>query len=177
VIPGVNTLLAPVISLTGKDTTFSNRAVIWGVIKEHIQAAPVLGTGYGAYWLGPDPRSPSFVFVTLMYFYPTEAHNGYLDVINDLGVVGLLCLLAFLFWFIRQALQLMRIDRNQATLYLALLFQEMVVNMSESEWFSRTNTFAVLLLASFCLSRALFEARLRSQPARSARGRVTPRFR
>lgn len=163
VFPGVNVLLAPITSLTGKDTTFSSRTVIWDVVKDHIQAAPYLGTGYGAYWLGPFPWSPSYVFVSLMYFYPTEAHNGYLEVVNDLGILGLICLLVFLFWFMRQALQLMRIDRNQAALYLAVLFQEMVINMSESEWFSRTSTFAILALAITCLSRALLEVPLHAR--------------
>jgi len=159
VLPGVNVLLAPIMSLTGKDTTFSSRTVIWDVIKNHIQGAPLLGTGYGAYWLGPFPSSPSYVFVPLMYFYPTEAHNGYLDIVNDLGIVGLLCVLAFVFLFIRQALRLMDTDRSQAALYLGLLFQQMVMNMSESEWFSRTSTFAVLILATTCLARGLLEAR------------------
>lgn len=168
VLPGVNTLLAPILNLTGKDTTFSARTVIWNVVKEHIQGAPYLGTGYGAYWLGTSPTSPSYIFVPMMHFYPFEAHNGYLDIVNDLGYVGLICLLAFLFWFIRQALQLMRIDRTQASLYLALLFQEMVINMSESDWFSRTSTFAVLVLASTCMSRGLLEGRLQAQPAGSA---------
>jgi len=162
VLPGVNTLLAPVMSLTGKDTTFSARTIIWDVIKQHIQGAPYLGTGYGAYWLGPVPSSPSYVFLPLMYFYPTEAHNGYLDIVNDLGLVGLVCLLVFLIWYIRQALQLMPTDRSQAALYVALLFQEMVINMSESDFFSRTSTFAILLLAVTCLSRAGLEARLRA---------------
>jgi exopolysaccharide production protein ExoQ len=159
VVPGVHTLLAPVMGLTGKDATFSGRTIIWDIVKQHIQAAPYLGTGYGAYWLGPFPGSPSYIFVSVMFFYPTEAHNGYLDVVNDLGIVGLICLLVFLFWYIRQALQLMRIDRNQGSLYLALLLQQMVMNMSESEWFSRTSTFAVLILASVCLSRGLLEFR------------------
>jgi len=165
VLPGVHTLLAPITSLVGKDTTFSSRTVIWEVVKEHIQYAPYLGTGYGAYWLGPFPSSPSYVFVPMMYFYPSEAHNGYLDVVNDLGLVGLVVVLAFIFWFIRQALQLMRIDRAQAALYVALLFQQMVMNMSESEWFSRTSTFSVLILATICLSRGLLEVR---QPVRSS---------
>jgi exopolysaccharide production protein ExoQ len=169
VIPGVNTLLGPIASLLGKDTTFSARTIIWNVVKEHIQGAPYLGTGYGAYWTGPEPTSPSYVFVPLMYFYPTEAHNGYLDVVNDLGLLGLACVLAFLFWFLRQGLQLMQVDRSQAALYIALLFQEMVINMSESDWFSRTNTFAILLLATTCLSRGLLEARLHAQSARPAR--------
>jgi exopolysaccharide production protein ExoQ len=164
VLPGVNTLLAPIMSLTGKDTTFSARKIIWNVVKQHIQGAPYLGTGYGAYWVGPFQSSPSYVFIPMMFFYPTEAHNGYLDIVNDLGILGLVCLLVFLAWFIWQALQLMRFDRSQAALYLALLFQEMVINMSESDFFSRTSTFAILVLATFCLSRGLLEARRRAQP-------------
>ncbi len=166
-IPGVGTLLAPVMHLTGKDMTFSARSEIWDVIKEHSRAAPWLGTGYGAYWTGPIPGSPSYVFVHLMYFYPTESHNGYLEILNDLGRVGLICLLGFLAFFARQALQLMPFDRGQAVLYLALLFQQMVDNLSESEWFSRTATCAILILASTCLSRALMEMRLSVQPAAS----------
>ncbi|HTB67234.1 MAG TPA: O-antigen ligase family protein [Steroidobacteraceae bacterium] len=158
-IPGVGTLLAPVMHLTGKDMTFSARSIIWDVIKEHSRAAPWLGTGYGAYWTGPTPSSPSYVFMYLMNFYPTESHNGYLEILNDLGRVGLVCLLAFLVCFVRQALQLLPIDRGQAVLYLALLFQQMVDNLSESEWFSRTATCTILLLASICLSRALSEQR------------------
>jgi exopolysaccharide production protein ExoQ len=167
VLPGVNTLLSPIRSLTGKDNTFSARTIIWNLVKEHIQYSPYLGTGYGAYWLGSHAASPSYIFVLVMHFYPTEAHNGYLDIVNDLGYVGLTCLLVFLFWFIRQALQLMPFDRSQSALYLALLFQEMVINMSESDFFSRTSTFAILLLASMCLSRALLEARRSAQPLSS----------
>jgi exopolysaccharide production protein ExoQ len=158
-IPGVHTLLAPIMQLTGKDMTFSARSIIWDVIKEHSEAAPWLGTGYGAYWTGPYPGSPSYAFVRLMNFYPTESHNGYLEILNDLGRVGLICLLAFLVCFVWQALQLMRFDRDQAVLYLALLFQQMIDNLSESEWFSRTATCTILILVSTCLSRALMEQR------------------
>jgi O-antigen ligase len=164
-IPGVGKLLAPVMNLTGKDMTFSARSVIWDAIKEHSQAAPWLGSGYGAYWTGPTPSSPSYVFMRLMNFYPSSSHNGYLEILNDLGRVGLLCLLVFLVWFVRQALLLLPFDRGQAVLYLALLYQQMIDNLSESEWFSRTATCTVLLLASTCLSRAVLEQRLSALPA------------
>jgi exopolysaccharide production protein ExoQ len=159
VIPGAYTLLTPIRELTGKDATLSARTIIWDIIKDHIQYAPYLGSGYGAYWIGPLPESPSYVFTYRMYFYPTEAHNGYLDIVNDLGYLGLACLLVFIVFYIRQALELMRTDRSQAALYLALLFQGMVMNMSESEWLARDSIFVILLLGTACLSRALRDAR------------------
>jgi O-antigen ligase len=161
-LPGAHTLLSPIRALTGKDATFSGRAQIWQIVKEHIQWRPWLGTGYGAYWLGPMPGSPSYLFVPIMYFYPSEAHNGYLDIVNDLGYVGLVCVILYIIFYIRQALELMRTDRTQGTLYLAMLFQQMVMNMSESEWFSRSSTFAPLILATLCLSRQLLDTRARA---------------
>ena len=165
VVPGLGVLLSPITSLTGKDTTFSARTVIWTIVKEHIDLAPFLGSGYGAYWVGPVPTSPSYVFLSRMYgFYPTEAHNGYLEVVNDLGLLGLVCVLLFIVAYIRQSLRLIRVDRSQAALYIALLFEQMVMNLSESEWFSRSTVSSMLLLASICLSRSLLDARLRQVP-------------
>jgi O-antigen ligase len=94
IFPQLDFLLQPIVSATGKDLTFSGRTQIWAVIRQHIAQQPLLGSGYGAYWIGPLPRSPSSVFINRnSNFYPTEAHNGYLDILNDLGYVGLLCLL------------------------------------------------------------------------------------
>jgi exopolysaccharide production protein ExoQ len=165
IVPGLDFLLQPVIALTGKDATFSGRTQIWAVIREHISQAPLLGTGYGAYWIGPVARSPSSVFITRKSaFYPTESHNGYLEIINDLGYVGLLCLLGFLLVYLRQSLSLLKIDYKQATLYLALLFGELINNLTESDWFGSGGVATpIVTLATFGLARALLEQRWRSQ--------------
>lgn len=164
VIPGLDFLLTPITSLTGKGLDFSGRTVIWSVIKDHIALNPFFGGGYGAYWTGPTPSSPSYVFIGLMgNFYPSESHNGYLEVLNDLGVAGFACLVAFLFSYIRQSIKLMRTDRSQATLFVALLLQQIVLNMSESIWFTGANMFAIFGLGAVMLSRARFDADLRSK--------------
>lgn len=156
-IPGAGKLLSPIMQMTGKDMTFSSRTGIWDIVKQNIAAHPWLGSGYGAYWNAENPNAPSHIFTWLMYFYPTESHNGYLEIRSDLGAVGLSCLLLYLSWFVWQGLQYMQVDRNQATLFLALLAQQLVINMSESDWLSRSNTCAVLTLATTCMSRALAE--------------------
>jgi O-antigen ligase len=159
VVPGVDVLLAPIFSMTGKDATFSARTVIWQIIKEHIQYSPWIGTGFGAYWIGAVPSSPSIVFLSsVLALYPTESHNGYLEVMNDLGVLGLVCLALFLVMHIRQTLQLVKVDRPQAALAFGLLFHQMIMNMSESDWFSVSTTWAIIALSSLMVSRALAEA-------------------
>jgi len=97
-----------------------------------------------------------------MYFYPSQSHNGYLEVVNDLGFVGLICLLGYLVSWVRQSLQLMKFDRAQGLLYLALFFQQAITNLSESTWFAINSAFAIAVatLATFSLSRSLLEQRL-----------------
>jgi len=176
IIPGMSVLLEPITAFSGKDMTFSNRAVIWDIIKEHIALSPIVGSGYGAYWLGPVPSSPSVVFLTRMGdFYPSQSHNGYLEIVNDLGFVGLVCLLTYLYSWVSQSLQLMRSDRNQGLLFLALFFQQAITNLSESTWLAINAAFALALgtLATFCISRSLLEQR-RRLPARGRARAVAP---
>lgn len=154
VVPGLDALLTPITDLTGKDRTFSNRAKIWELIREHIRLNPMLGTGYGAYWTGPRPTSPSFEFVYKMFFYPGECHSGYLEIINDLGYLGLLLLFGYLWIFIRQCLQLLKNNYAQAGLYFGMLLQQLLTNLSESHWFFLQNDFIMLTLATLCLARS-----------------------
>jgi O-antigen ligase len=163
IVPGLDLLLEPITRITGKDTTFSNRSVIWEIIKEHIQLSPYIGTGYGAYWIGPVPSSPSYSFLGRMYFYPTESHNGYLEIVNDLGILGMICLMGYLIIYVRQSLQLMRIDRAQGALFLGLFFQQAIMNLSESCWLVVNSgfLFTIMTLATFALARSLLEQRLK----------------
>jgi exopolysaccharide production protein ExoQ len=166
VVPGLSILLKPITFITGKDTTFSARTQIWDIIRTHIQLSPIIGSGYGGYWgAGPVPSSPSFIFLGVMGFYPSEAHNGYMDIINDLGYIGLLLLLGYLIYYIRQSIKLLRIDYTQATLYLGLMFQQLLTNLSESHWFVLSHDFVIMSLATFGLARSLLDA----TPARPRR--------
>ena len=169
-VPGLSFVLKPITMLTGKDLTFSNRTAIWEIINDHIGSSPVLGTGYGAYWIGSLARSPSFEMTRRLFFYPTEGHNGYLDVINDLGFVGGLVLLGYLLTYLRQALRLYATVRTQGALYLALFFQQLIANLSESRWFNVLSLeFVIMTLATFSRGRILMQQRLERSVAAAPR--------
>jgi O-antigen ligase len=181
-IPGQGTLMAPIAALTGKDISLTGRHEIWAILSEHISQRPFLGSGYGAYWQAEPVAggTESYVFVwRLDSFYPGSAHNGYLDVINDLGFVGLVLLIAYIIMHVRQALLLLGIDSHQGALYLALFFQQAITNLSETHWLSVLSVdFVIMTLATMALARGLLEYRLRlvfgdphrplSAPVRSA---------
>jgi exopolysaccharide production protein ExoQ len=174
-VPGMEIFLQPIVALTGKDLTFTGRTAIWDILNAHIRLRPLLGSGYGAYWAGPTPTSPSFEMITRLYFYPTEGHNGYLDVINDLGWIGGLCLLGYFINYMRQALAMMRFDRYQGGLYLTLLFRGFMADMSESHWFlSLSVEFIIMTLATTALSRGLLQNQLNRIAGRSAAVAAAP---
>ncbi len=159
-VPGLDLLLQPIVALTGKDLSFTGRSEIWSIITEHVSLHPYFGTGYGAYWV-PILGSPSVEFVLRMHFYPGSAHNGYMEVVNDLGVAGLVCLVGYLVVYLRQSLALVRHDRSQGALFLALFLQQGITNLSETHWLSVLSVnFAIVTFATAATARCLLDQRL-----------------
>jgi exopolysaccharide production protein ExoQ len=180
ILPGLEFILEPITALTGKDQTFSGRTAIWEIISAHIRLSPILGSGYGAYWIGPYTWSPSYELERRLYFYPTEGHNGYLDVINDLGAVGGTVLLGYLIVSLRQSLRLFAIERAQGALYISLFFEQMLANLSESRWLNvLCIEFVIMTLCSVAMARSLLEERLQyyfgTSGTRPERAPVDPR--
>jgi exopolysaccharide production protein ExoQ len=160
-VPGLDLLLQPIAFLTGKDLSFTGRSEIWAIITEHVDLHPYLGTGYGAYWV-PLPGSPSAEFLQRLHFYPGSSHSGYMEVANDLGIAGLLTLIGYLLVYLVQCLVLLRQQRKQSALFLALLLQQGITNLSETHWLSVTSVnFAIMTLATAALARCLLDERLR----------------
>lgn len=164
-IPSLGALMAPITALTGKGTTLTGRTEIWAILADHVSLRPWFGSGYAAYWTGgPVAGTESYEFVRRMgSFYPGSAHNGYMEVVNDLGRAGLAVLLAYMASHLRQSFRMLRIDRRQGALYLGLFLQQVITNISETHWFSVLSIdFVLMTLATTALARGLMEQRLRA---------------
>ncbi|MDP4302815.1 O-antigen ligase family protein [Leptothrix discophora] len=163
VLPGASWLGSPIAAITGKDESLTGRTGIWALVVEHAQRRPLLGAGFGAYWV-PSPgdgNEAGEIVRQLQGFYPASAHNGYLDVLHDLGWSGLLLLLAYLSLHVRDSLRLRRDEPSQADLYLAVFFQQAIGNLSETHWFAvQSVDLVVMTLASVALGRSLLALRL-----------------
>ncbi|QPF90261.1 O-antigen ligase family protein [Bradyrhizobium commune] len=72
----------------GRDVTLSGRTNIWEFALEMAAAKPFLGYGYGVFWLGPN--SPGSLFWDRTLQFELSAHNGYLQCLLDIGLVGFL---------------------------------------------------------------------------------------
>jgi O-antigen ligase len=82
------------LGMVGKDATLTGRTEIWAAVMDRIAERPLLGYGYGAFWLrGSGPGE--WVRQAIRWETP-HSHNGYLDVAADLGLLGLSILIGAL---------------------------------------------------------------------------------
>jgi O-antigen ligase len=75
------------IAALGRDPSLTGRVPLWKAIIPMALEKPVLGYGYGAFWLGS--AGPSVWVWTAIGWRAVHGHNGYLDLWLDLGIVGL----------------------------------------------------------------------------------------
>ncbi len=76
-------------AVSGHDATVAGRAELWReLLALHIN--PIFGVGFESFWLGDRLKH----LWAEHWWHPTEAHNGYLETYLNLGLVGLLMLVA-----------------------------------------------------------------------------------
>lgn len=131
--PTIDELMTPVTSAFGKSNDLTGRTDIWRLVLLEINRHPIFGIGYGAFWLGEG--SPSQSIIDILHWIPLQAHNGYLDILNELGIVGL-CIMTLVFVFhIAGLVKLTTFDREEAAIHWAMLILILISNLSESEVF------------------------------------------
>ncbi len=82
-----------VFSLLGRDTTLTGRNEVWNYALDMISQRRWWGYGYSAFW----ESEPILSYVTqTLNWHITHAHNGYLEVWLELGLIGLGLMIVFL---------------------------------------------------------------------------------
>jgi O-antigen ligase len=122
---------ASILGVFVSDTSFTGRDVIWDFILNQIQTKWVAGFGYGSFWgVGLDAPylNAGHPFIRVL----TQSHNGYLDVLLSVGLLGL----AALAGFILQVLDLIRkvwtLDRALFGLSSVLFIFILLHNLTDS---------------------------------------------
>ncbi|HRK37189.1 MAG TPA: O-antigen ligase family protein [Burkholderiaceae bacterium] len=128
--PETADILAPFAALFGKSTDLTGRGDIWEIMWRTIAKHPYLGVGYSSFWLGPGGPS-QFISDELMWTVPS-AHNGYLEVINELGWIGFALFVGMLVHHAFKLMELFRYERDTAAFHMGLLAIFLVSNFSES---------------------------------------------
>ncbi|NET33471.1 MAG: O-antigen ligase family protein [Cyanothece sp. SIO1E1] len=143
--------LEAVLGAAGKDLTFTGRTDLWALVMEMIAQRPWLGYGFRGFWRGWNGAS-AYIW-SVETWHPVHAHNGYLDLWLDLGLVGMVVfLLGFLLAFRRALIQVRLTKTPEHLLQLMYLTFMLQYNLTESVILLQ-NTLFWILYASIMLVR------------------------
>lgn len=138
-----------VLSVLGKDVTLTGRTEVWNAVLEMIWRRPWLGYGYGTFWQGWEGESAHVWLSTIwLGFVAPHAHNGFLDLWLDIGLLGVLVFaVGFLLAFLR-AIIWARLSRTTEGLwpltYLTFMF---MYSLTESAILKNNSAFWALYVA------------------------------
>jgi exopolysaccharide production protein ExoQ len=151
----------------GRDVTLTGRTALWTVVTGYISQRPLLGHGYGDFWITASPPISQ-----LLGWKVPHAHNGLLDLALDLGILGALLLLwAFALGLGRSYHLAVRGTSAAARWPLMMMLVTVLYNTTESTLLVRNSIYWVLFVAALAAA-----AQARRDPAAAlAQGRGGPR--
>lgn len=139
-----------VLGLLGRDATLTGRTIIWEGVFLSLGNNTILGGGYGAGWQYVEPRLTALTGADVGH-----AHNGFLDLAVDIGVVGLGMTLFFMLWLLSFAFRsLMRgVHPEIATVALMVVIYSLIGNVAGSFLLQHNSLYWVVMVASFAMLR------------------------
>ena len=116
--------------------TLTGRTELWSELMTYVAAHPILGYGFEGFW---GPVHTASVSLSLGWVVP-HAHNGYIEMLLDLGVVGLAVFVWALFAGVFHAQrQLRTTPGNTEALFSITLLVWVIVGMVSEKVFPQTH--------------------------------------
>jgi len=85
-------IIAAILALVGKKLTLTGRTDLWADIMLEVKKHLLMGCGYKGFWITDSPKILE-VYETYIWL-PRQSHNGYLDILNETGLIGLFSFVA-----------------------------------------------------------------------------------
>lgn len=150
-------LRAPLLELLGKSPDLTNRLDIWATVADLAAQRPFAGWGWISYWAPwVEPFDDLVVIKGVTYL---QAHNAWLDVYLQLGVLGLVVVGLFaLTTVLRTWVYALDGPRADALVPMALLFAVLVQSLAESRLLVEIG-WALLVLVSIRTATNRWERR------------------
>lgn len=124
----------------GRSDTFWSRVLLWKVLLE-METNPLLGVGYDSFWLGERLETLWGIY----WWNPTQAHNGFLDVYLELGLMGLLVWAGVIISSFLKVIKTLQIDYDFGRFQFAFLVMFLLHNFTEASMKIRSLFWLVFL--------------------------------
>ena len=135
-------LLSDLVNETGRDLTLTGRTELWQDVLKYANSHLLLGAGFQGFWVLDSLQLQELYQVYI--WIPIQAHNGYLDILNETGLIGLLL---FFGTVINYFLNLSK--AKDSYFWKWLLIAALVVNVTESTLIRPNITTGVLYLFAY----------------------------
>jgi len=122
--------------LFNRTETLTGRTEIWKSLVPYAKKNILLGYGYGGFWT-----------TSLRNLIASHAHNGYLDTILDLGLIGLIIFIIYILNILKKNANFLDEENQIPWFFLALIFMVLVRNIAESPLAEFTSYSMWLILA------------------------------
>jgi len=118
-------IVASLFSLFGKDMTLTGRIDLWNSILLETKKNLLHGCGFGGFWVVDNPTI-DFIYSQFTWL-PNRAHLGYLDILNETGLIGLVLFGLMIFYYF---LNLLKFEGPHYWKWFIIVV--LVLNISES---------------------------------------------
>jgi exopolysaccharide production protein ExoQ len=136
--------------MIGKDPTFSGRTKIWHAVLQAIAVHPMTGYGYGAFWR--DFHGPSVFIMEQIGFTVAQSHQGYLEILLQLGFPGLIATIVVTAIACRKVLRLLHRQPSPIALWCGgVLMFTVMINFAEA-FLLFQNEITTLLFFTACIA-------------------------
>lgn len=127
----------------GREENLTGRTEIWATLIPFAMQNLFIGHGYGGFW------TPEIVAMT-----STHAHNGYLDTILDLGLIGLVFISIFLISCCRKAYSVLLDNINWGIFFICFILMNLVYNIAETSIHILSSQMTSTLIFLYVLANA-----------------------
>ncbi|MEH2123566.1 O-antigen ligase family protein [Nostoc sp.] len=118
-----------VVGTSGKDLTFNGRSDLWDLVISKILERPWLGYGFSGFW-----TSNAASKLRATYDWASNAHNGFLELLLELGFLGFLTFTAgFVRFFLMALSRIISVAKKPEDYWpMQMLIIIVIVNFSEA---------------------------------------------
>lgn len=129
-------------NILNRSETLTDRTEIWNILLPYAKKKILLGHGYGGFWT-----------TTLREEIASHAHNGYLETVLNLGLVGLVLFSIFLIKTISMLATAIYENQLEYIPFLSTIFMYLVHNIAEATLGDfQSSIGAIIVLASFLVT-------------------------
>jgi exopolysaccharide production protein ExoQ len=138
-----------VVGASGKDLTLSGRSDLWEIVMSKIWERPLQGYGFYGFW-----TSPAASQLRATYDWASNSHNGFLELLLNLGFIGFFIFAAgFVRFFIMALTRIVTVAKKPEDYWpMQMLIIIVIVNFSEARLLTPSWNWLMYVTASLSLT-------------------------